>query len=303
MIELRELQNLLSLDEHRHFGRAAEAVGLSQPSLTKSIQRLEKQLGTPLFDRSRPLVVPTSVGEAVIAHAKQILSDVSQLERSVQMLCGLEIGSLAVGIGPAMSESYVTQALAKLADEHPHVQIHVRVDHWRQLSEWLLAGDIDLLVADLADAADDNRFSYTPLPAEEFTWFCRSGHPLGCREQVTRSDLVRFPLATPRMPPWAQEWLAEALSSEDHKSSRSYPTIQCENYSMLKRVVLASNCISVALAVTIRPELAAKQLTALAVDAPTLTTHAGIVQLSHRTVSPLAREFMKHLESLGTTQE
>jgi LysR family hydrogen peroxide-inducible transcriptional activator len=77
MFDLRDLQNLLSLEEHRHFGRAAAAVGLSQPALTKSIQRLEKQLGGSLFDRSRSRIAPTALGNDVITRAKSILSEVA----------------------------------------------------------------------------------------------------------------------------------------------------------------------------------------------------------------------------------
>src|SRR6056297_52857 len=112
MLEIRDLQNLISLSEHRHFGRAAAAVKLSQPALSKSIQRLEKQLGVLLFDRSRSQITPTAIGLEVIARTKIILTDVTELRRSVYLYSGLEIGTVAVGVGPAMSESYLARALA-----------------------------------------------------------------------------------------------------------------------------------------------------------------------------------------------
>lgn len=88
MFEIRDLQHLLSLDEHRHFGRAAAAVGLSQPALTKSLQRLERILDTRLFDRSRARVSPTAVGEEVIAQAQA-----RRRSERLEADCGIDDGS------------------------------------------------------------------------------------------------------------------------------------------------------------------------------------------------------------------
>lgn len=310
MLELRDLQNLLSLEEHRHFGRAAEAVGLSQPALTKSLQRLERQLGVRLFDRSRARVSPTVVGQEVIQRAKQVSSDVGELERSVDLLCGLQIGTLAVGIGPAMAESYLSEALARIVDEHSRVRISVRVDHWRQLTEWLLSGELDFFVADMADVADDDRLECMALPAEELVWFSRAGHPLAARKNISRGDLFRFPVVTPRLPAWAAEWFAAADYGEDGDDVPSLPTLQCEHYALLKRIVLASDSVSTALEATVRPELKEGRLTSLSVDAPKLKTHAGIVRLRQRSPSPLATQTIdtiislaKDLQAMGRTPE
>lgn len=300
MIELRELQNLLSLDEHRHFGRAAEAIGISQSALSKSLQRLEKVLGVTLIDRSRAGVVPTSIGREVIDRAKHIALGMTELQRSVDLLKGLHVGTLAVGVGPAMAESYVTQALAQIADAHPTVRIQVRVDRWSQLLDWLIDGEIDLVVADIADASADERLECAVLPPQPLVWFCRAGHPLASRSHVTRGDLLDYPLATPRMPPWAVEWFAAVEEHREGAPLRSLPTIECENYAMLKRIVLASNSISAGLATTLEPELATQQLMLLPVDAPLLTTHAGIVHRRDRTPSPLATEVIHAIESLAS---
>ncbi len=146
MLDLRDLQNLLSLDEHRHFGRAAAAVFLTQPALSKSIQRLEKQMGGLLFDRSRSGISPTSLGNEVIASAKAILTEVAELRRSADLLLGLHMGAVTIGVGPAMAESSLARAIAVTAESHPKTQISVRVDHWQQLSAWLLGNEIEFFV-------------------------------------------------------------------------------------------------------------------------------------------------------------
>ncbi len=299
-MEFRDLRSLVAVYDRRHFGKAANSLSLTQSAVSKSIQRLEKSFGATLFDRSSANVVPTTICESVVARARLILASVGELDQTVRMIRGLEIGSLSLGIGPAMSESYVTRAVAQLAQEHPGIQLDVRVDHWKQLSHWLVSGEIDLLVADVSDVENDQRFVVTPLPEEEFIWFCRAGHPLAGKGQVTREDLLEFPLATPRMPPWAIEWFQKVRKPEMKKGSiNALPTIRCENYAMLKRMVLESDCLSVALIDTIHADLAEDRLVAIPVKAAPLKTNAGIVQVRDRTPSPLADGFIERVERLA----
>ena len=302
MFEIKDLRSLVAVYENRHFGMAAEKLGVSQPAISKTIQKMEHDLGFVLFDRSRAKVTPTSGCESVVLHAKQILASVKDLGSTVRLLSGLERGALSIGVGPAMAESYITKAIANLAQDHPGIELDVRVDHWVQLSEWLIEGEIDLMVADLAAVSDNDRFITSALPAEEFTWFCRTDHPLADFPLVTRQDLLKFPLVTPRMPPWATKWFQQALRPDDQKLNGKIQTVCCENYSMLKRIVMESNCISVALSATIISELNENRLTALKVDAAPLVTHAGIVQLRDRTVTPLADAFIGYVNELAKQQ-
>lgn len=305
-LELKDLRSLVAVYEQRHFGRAADQLRLSQPAVSKSIKRLEGDLGGILFDRARARVVPTQLCEEVVARVKPILAGLKDLDQAVAMLRGLQTGSLSVGVGPAMSESFVATATAELAEAHRRIQIDVRVDHWRQLSCWLDAGEIELMVADLTDVENDTRFHITPLPPAEFVWFCRAEHPLAGRTRLSRAELLDYPLATPRMPPWGEAWFREVLANPSASHSQAaatptsrqpemLPTIRCESYSMLKRIVLQSNCISAALLDTIREEWQQGQLHLLPVHAATLTTKAGIVRLANRTPSPLGQAFERIL--------
>jgi DNA-binding transcriptional LysR family regulator len=304
MFELRDLWHLLNLDEHRHFGRAADAVGISQPALTKSLQRLEQELGVRLFDRSRGRVTPTKVGEEVISRARHLMTDALEMKRTVDLLRGVETGCVSVGVGPAMSESYITAAFASIAQEHPGTQVSIRIDHWQQLTEWLLAGELDFYVADITEAESDHRLYCTRLPAQEFVWFCRAAHPLANNEEVSRTDILEFPIATPKMPIWTKDWfLAAADGGRQATLPRAFPSIECENYSMLKRIVLSCDCVSAALKGTVEDEIEDRSIVILQLDAPTLTTHAGIVRLPNRTLSPLAVALAARIEELSKESE
>src|SRR5271166_3533432 len=98
MHSARHFALVRALAEHRNFGRAAGALGVSQPSLTRSLKHLEDTLGVPLFDRAG--VTPTIFGEIVLRHGRLVLSGFAELTREIALVKGLEIGSLVVAMGP-----------------------------------------------------------------------------------------------------------------------------------------------------------------------------------------------------------
>jgi DNA-binding transcriptional LysR family regulator len=164
---------------------------------------------------------------------------------------------------------------------------------------------LDFYVADVGAARIDSRFQYTGLPAQQFVWFCRRGHPLanGKRKTVSRKDLMSFPLATPKMPAWAIEWFAAACDEQGEGGlPRPFPAVECESYAMLKRIVASSDCISAALRQTLTTELEDGSLAVLPVDAPELTTQAGIIQLPDRALSPLGAELIAYIEELANSE-
>jgi DNA-binding transcriptional LysR family regulator len=305
MFEIRELRHLLCLDEFRHFGRAAKAVGLSQPALTKSLQRMEQAFGAKLFERSSTRVVPTAIGIEVLARSRQLVADAEELKRTVDSLTGAENGSVTVGVGPAMAESYAAEAIAEVMRSHPQSRIAVRVDHWQQLSTWLLAGEIDFYVADIGEAKIDRRLDYIELPPQRFVWFARRAHPLARRGKraVGRKDLLSYPIATPKMPAWAVEWFAAALGDQGLAGlPRPFPAVECESYSLLKRLVMNSDCVSAALERTLSQELADRSICILPVDAPELTTRAGIICKPQRSLSRTGEELVKSIERLANAK-
>lgn len=297
MPDIRALRHLIAIAEHGHFGRASRAERISQPALTKSIQRLEQDLGVKLLDRSRAGVRPTAVGQIVIERARVVVSGISELRREVDLLAGREIGDLKVGVGPAMAESFVALAFARLVEKCPRARLVVRVDHWGQLFDWLTEERIDMYIADAAVIRRDRRLKVLPMPQEHVVWFCRCEHPLATARNVNRKQLLQYPLITPQMPDWARRWFAEVVApDQEFDPDRRFSAVECENYTILKRMVLASNCISAALGSTIAAEVALGKLVILPVKAPKLRTNAGIVYLRDRTLSPLAEALIEELQ-------
>src|SRR5215470_4001445 len=98
---IRRLEMALALDTHRNFQRAARALGVSQPALTRALQTLEKEFGARLFERGKAECEPTAFGRIVLARARRIVSEVAEARREIDLLHGLETGEFRVAIGNA----------------------------------------------------------------------------------------------------------------------------------------------------------------------------------------------------------
>ncbi|MBK9674343.1 MAG: LysR family transcriptional regulator, partial [Betaproteobacteria bacterium] len=158
-IELRLLRHAIALGKHRNFARAAEALNLTQPTLSRSIATLEEALGVVLFDRSHKGVTPTPFGRVLLERGEDVVTGEFNLRREIQLLAGLEVGLLAIGAGPYASEVSVAAAVARVANAHPNLQIRVTTSDPVEVVRDVLAQRIDVGVAEVAGPDSDERLT------------------------------------------------------------------------------------------------------------------------------------------------
>ena len=103
------LRQFLALIEHAHFGRAARWLGVSQPALSKSIQRLEESLGTKLFQRDGRRIKLTDVGELLLARGRELQRSIAETEREVRDFASGLVGTLRLGCAASMAEHLLPQ--------------------------------------------------------------------------------------------------------------------------------------------------------------------------------------------------
>jgi len=143
-MQLAQLAYFVAVAETRHFTRAAARVRVAQPSLSKQIQGLERELGAPLFSRARGHVALTAAGEALLPLARRILSDVESARAEVQELAGLRRGRVRLGATPSLCTGLVADALRHFRDAYPGIELYVHEGGSRDLVRHLAGGAIDL---------------------------------------------------------------------------------------------------------------------------------------------------------------
>lgn len=140
---LEALRYLAALDQHRHFGRAAQACHITQPALSNALRALEAELGVALVRRSRQYEGLTTEGEVALAHAHRLLHGTESLRQELASLCGAPRGQLKIGVVPS-AEPVAARFAARLQAEHPGIRPVVR-----SLSSQDIEAGIDSLAIDM----------------------------------------------------------------------------------------------------------------------------------------------------------
>lgn len=297
-LEVRHCRHALVLAEHRSFQRAARALGISQPALSRSVQTLEESTGVRLFDRTRDGVDPTDAGRVFLARAGALVSSAVELEREMHLMAGLEAGELRVGAGVYPSEMFVVAAAAEMHRLHPGIKLVLVTNSIDTLLRMCKRHEVDLVVGDVNTTSGDRELVVEPLGWHKGHVAVRPGHPLTELARPSLRDVLRHPLAfATRIP---ADFLAELYrgldDGEDARGSRRpLPAIGCDSPTMLKALVAATDAVTFLPGALLVDDLASGALATIPLEAPWLGRTFGIIQVAGRTPSPAAGAFMRLL--------
>ena len=143
-MELGQLEAYLKVAEYRNFSRAAEALELTQPSVTARIQALERNLGDVLFERNGRGVRLTGAGESFLPHATRVLEALQDGRDAVQSIRRLELGALRLGAAPTVSTYVLPGLLKEFSSRYPGLDISVHTEYSSQIVRMVLADEVQV---------------------------------------------------------------------------------------------------------------------------------------------------------------
>jgi DNA-binding transcriptional LysR family regulator len=168
-VQLQQLVYFLAVARTRHFTRAAELTHVAQPSLSKQIHCLERELGSELFHRARGNVTLTPAGEVLVPFAKRILADVETARLQVHELAELRQGRLRLGATPSLCTGLLAHALASFRVRYPGIQLVIDESGSRDLVRQLAEGAIDLAMITSPVHRGDPTLDTVPILREQLT--------------------------------------------------------------------------------------------------------------------------------------
>ena len=204
-MELRQLEAFAAVANELHFGRAAERLHLSAPTLSELIRRLERELGTPLFTRTTRRVALTSAGTELLARTKVILDEVAAARAAVRRVAGGEVGVVRVGLTPPVAPVLGPHLRELSARETPEVVVEQRRMWLPSLTAALAAGDIDVAIT-CALVPEQDGIVTEVFCGEPLLVGVRPDHRLAAREHIALADLAHevLGLTPPSLfPAWA----------------------------------------------------------------------------------------------------
>jgi len=187
-MNLRDMQYLVSLADHRHFGRAAAASFVSQPTLSTQIKKLEDELGVTLVERSPRKVMLTPAGHDIAERARRILAEVDQLKESARRTRDPEAGSVRLGIFPTLGPYLLPHVLPKIRERFPRLELLLIEEKTEVVLRQLREGRLDVGV--LALPLHDEQLHVEFLFEEPFVLAVPQAHALAKRSTLSLHDLA-----------------------------------------------------------------------------------------------------------------
>jgi DNA-binding transcriptional LysR family regulator len=298
MITQRRLRHLLLLVEYGHFGRAAAALNISQPALTKSIQALEAELGVMLLDRKRGAVTLTAFGELVVLRSRALLSAEEDMLHEINLLAGLEIGSLRVALGPYPSNISGYPALVRLLAKYPKISIAVHVGGWREVLRQVIAREVDLGLAELGGMPADDQFETVMVGQHRGRFFCRPGHPVLKQGPVELAELLEFPWVSSRLPSRFATIMPHSVSNAgriDPFNGDFVPAIEIDVPFALAGLISGSDALALASLAMMEQDMAAGIVALVPMAGIEFRAAYGFIYLKNRSLTPAAKTYMQEI--------
>ena len=193
MIELKDLQVLLALSRHKHFAKAAQDCGMSQPAFSMRIRNLEDRLGVSMVRRANRLQGLTEEGEMIVRRARPILDDARALEQEISAARGKVAGALVLGVVPTAT-AYAARVIDRLHEAHPLVQARIEVTTSLIIQQRLYDGTIDAGVT-YADSLGQDLVNITPLYDESYVLLAPDKLVATGAQSITWEDAAMLPLS------------------------------------------------------------------------------------------------------------
>lgn len=184
---LQQLEYVLALEKTRHFVRAAEMCGVTQPTLSAMIQKLEDELDCKIFDRSRQPIEITEIGHRIIQQAQVIIYQANQLKESVKNEKDTLSGSLNLAIIPTIAPYLLPQFIGAFRQSHPTIALKVSEMHTATIIEKLRVAEIDMAI--LSTPLDDPKILEVPLYYERFVAYISPSEPIYDRLELSATDM------------------------------------------------------------------------------------------------------------------
>lgn len=291
-MEPRDLQYFTVVAEHGNLRRAAEAIGISQPALSKTLRRLEKASGTKVVKRTPKGVELTAMGTALLAHGRRLQLAMDDVLKEVADLNGGRAGMLRVGASFEAAELLLPNTCEGLLQRSPDVVTKITVATNEALIPALRNAELDLIISGIPRAPEKD-FVQEHIWDEEFLVCAAASHPLARRKRVTIADLAgeRWALASATTLSWQQVYRAFA----DHGLPPSHVAMEANFRLIRMQLVSQSGLLGFVPRWELHQSTQRSKLVEIPVKELAWTRQLGVRYRKDAYLSPAARKFIELL--------
>jgi DNA-binding transcriptional LysR family regulator len=303
MITVKHLQHLRAIIQHGTILSAAEALHLTHPALTRSLNNLESTLGIQLFDRSRSGMTPTAFCLQIAGRCEQMLLDMYDIQREAEIYRHIEGGELHIAVGRAIKDLIIRNTLPEFIAKYPKVAVTVSEDSPENLIYRTKQREVDLLLAGVGSYRGIEGISFQHLKDIPLSVIVGSSHPLCGSKQIQLEQLASYPLIAPTELNPTNPLYTAILNASDNGSQKPPISVLCSDYVTLKAILLKNHSWLLASETYFEEEIANGELCKLDINHPALKIELSVLELNGRSRSPAAQAFIDicqtYLDSLS----
>ena len=186
-MNLRDLRYLVALADHKHFGRAADASSVSQPTLSTQLKKFEDELGVSLIERNPRNVMMTEVGEAVVARARVMLREADEIRAVARRSKDPELGMVKLGIFPTLGPYLLPHIIPAIVARYPKLELILVEEKTEVILRMLHEGDLDCGILAMPIPEDNLHVEF--VFEEDFVLAVPKQHPMAKRKKARLADL------------------------------------------------------------------------------------------------------------------
>jgi LysR family transcriptional regulator, regulator of abg operon len=296
-MDYRQLQLFIAAAERLNLSQAAEAMGLTQPGLSKSLHKLQRQLGVRLYTTRGRGIELTEAGRALLGHCRILDTQLADARATLAGIASGVLGHARIGAGPAWISRHLPDAIATILTTHPKLRFTVEAGYPEKLIGRLRQGDLDVVIGALPHNRADPDLGYQRLTSDTIGVIARAGHPLLRRPNRGLAEYAAYAWALPNRAELVRQRLDKVFRGAGLGEPRT--AVESDSLSMLLATLRLTDCLSLATTHTLQ-HAEAYGIVAVDHEALHFRREAGLISRRHATASPAVQLLAAQIRRLAS---
>lgn len=295
-MDIRQLHYLLEIAKHMNFTKAAEALHLTQPTLSKMVKNIEEELGATLFDRSGKYVQLTDSGQAAVQQIGVIVQAVQDLHLVLDDVATLKKGTITIGLPPVVGSVFFARVIAKFQNIHPSIHFQIVEEGAKHVENLVHNRKLDLGV--VVGPVDTSAFETLPFIYQKLALIIHREHPLAKQSSVSLLQLRSEPFILFPSGYAVRNHVIHACRTVGFDPSVVYESSQ---WDLLAEMVASKAGISI-IPETICSKITSPEVLTLPLTEPSIPWNLVIIWPKDHYVSYAMREFISFSRKLSDNE-
>ncbi len=295
LLKLRQLRIVNALWQYGSVSRASHALGLSQPALTKALQKIEETVGVQIYERHAKGVRPTIAGNSIVETSRRVLAELARLDEELDRIESSSSGSIAIGALPSAAMGLLPGTLALLQAENTRLQIRIMEGSIEDLAPALSSGEIDLIVGRLYEPPAPDSFIRLELYEDPVVLLARADHAI-FQGEMSAGKVSKYELIVPPVGRrFGQELDQMVLNLPEFRPA----LVRSTSIGFTREIVLAGNMLTLAPALMMIGDIRRGTIGIVPLELQGASRRpSGITYRSDRPLLPAAQRFVAALKCI-----